>query len=69
MDFPRTNKIPQGLPAKLKDAVGENAALLQELLDAIQWRKFFHYYCIFFGIFLASLFLLIVTVRFALWLF
>jgi hypothetical protein len=65
MQFPRTNKIRQDL----EDTVGDNAVLLDELLTKIQWRRFFNYYCAFFGIFLASLFLLIVTVRFANWIF
>ena len=65
MEFPKTNKLRQSLEA----AVGENAALLQELLESIQWRRFLNYYVAFLGIFLISLFLIIVTVRFAMWLF
>ena len=68
MEFPKTNKIPQGTMDSFKAKVGENAALLQELLDAIQWRKFFNYYCAFFGIVLVSVFLLIAVIRLALWL-
>lgn len=65
MHFPPTNKLPQLIQEKLSD----NAKLLEELLDAIQWRKFFNYYCAFLGIALFTLFSIIVTVRFALWLF
>lgn len=65
MDFPRTNKISQYIP----DKVSENAQLLEGLLNQIHWRRFFNYYCAFFGIFLVSIFLIIVTVKFALWLF
>lgn len=63
--FPRTNKIPQNI----EDVVGDNAALLEELASRIQWRRFFYYYVAFLSVFLATLFLIIVTVRFALWLF
>lgn len=65
MDFPKTNKIHRDFESK----VGENAALLQALVESVQWRRLFRYYAIGFGVFLASLFLLIVTVRFAMWLF
>lgn len=59
MQFPKTNKIHRDMG----ETVGENAALLDELLSAIQWRKFFNYYCAFFGIFLVSLALVIIVVR------
>ena len=62
MNFPKTNKIHQSL----EQAVGENAALLQELLESIKWRRFFHFYSAFFGIFLVSLFLTIAVIRLAL---
>lgn len=65
MEFPKTNKIPQGFES-LKSTVGENAALLQELFLSIKWRVFFRFYCAFFGIFLVSLFLIIAIVRLAL---
>lgn len=66
MDFPRSNKIPTGFVASLKERAGENAALLQELIESIQWRVFFRFYCAIFGIFLVSLFLVIAVVRLAL---
>lgn len=59
MQFPKTNKIHRDL----ETVVGENAKLLQELLDSIQWRRFLNYYCAFFGVFLASLALTIIVVR------
>lgn len=62
MDFPRTNKIPQLITEKVSD----NAKLLEELYDAINWKKLLYFYMRVFGIFLVSLFLVIVVVRLAL---
>lgn len=61
MDFPQTNKRKQDL----NDSFGENAKLLEERLKDINWRYFGKAYGIGFAILLASIFLLIVIVRFA----
>ena len=65
MLFPNTNKIHQDINARF----GENAALLEEKMKQVNWRYFSKAYSIALGIFLASLFALIITVKFALWLF
>lgn len=64
METPRGNKHHQTFP----EQVGDNAKLLEELLQQIQWRRFLNWYAALFGILLISIFLLIVVVRFALWL-
>ena len=65
MKFPPTNKYDQNL----EDKFGENAKLLEEFLNRIQWKVIAYHYWVFFGQFLLSIFLLIVIVRLAMVLF
>lgn len=56
-----SNKIHQDI----NEGFGENAALLEARLKEVNWRYFAKVYAVGFGILLASLFVLIVVVRFA----
>ena len=62
MKFPNTNKVHQDL----HETFGENAALLEEKLKAINWRLFLKFYFAALGVLLVSLFALIVVVKAAL---
>lgn len=65
MHFPSTNKHPQSL-AK---GFGENAALLEERLSSVNWKKWGIYYAWGYGIVTVSVVVFIIAVRFALWVF
>ena len=62
MRFPDSNKQHQDL----NDRMGENAALLEERLKAINWKLFIKFYFAALGIVLVSIFSLIVVVKAAL---
>lgn len=62
MKFPPTNKIHRDLHSKF----GENAQLLEEQMQRINWRYFAKVYAGAFVITIVSLFILIVVVRVAL---
>ena len=61
MDFPQTNK-PNN---KTKEGFGENAALLEERLTAIDWSVFLKAYAMIFSLLLTTMFLMIVVIRLA----
>ena len=60
MRFPPTNKIKQD------EKFGENAKLLEELLDRKDFNKITKSYFVLLSIFLVTIFSIIVTVKFAL---
>ena len=64
MKFPTTNKIHKDKP--VEEQFGENAKALEELLSNINWYYLSKAYFIGLGVFLTSLFLIIVIIRLAL---
>lgn len=64
MRFPQTNKIHQEQP--IDERFGENAKALEEILSKINWRFLLKVYFAGLGVFLLTLFLIIVIVRLAL---
>lgn len=62
MNFPKTNKLNEGLP----EAVQSSAEILQEHLKKINYKLFVKTYFYALGIFLITLFSVIATVRLAL---
>lgn len=63
MQFPRTNKIHK---KEIEEQVGDNLKILEEKLQATNWKYLLKIYGIFFGILLGSIFFLIVVIRLAL---
>ena len=66
MRFADTNKIHQ---KPVNERFGDNAELLEQRIKDVNWQYFGKVYAIGFGVLCASLFIIIVTVKFALWLF
>ncbi len=64
MRFPDTNKHNQAIFERF----GTSLDVLDEFLSKIKLRKFTRYYFAFLGIFLITIFSIIVVVRLALWL-
>lgn len=62
MRFPETNKIHQNF----EESFGMNAQLLEEAMKRAHWRYIIGVYFAGLGIFLVTMFLLIVVVRIAL---
>lgn len=62
MKFPVTNKIHRDL----HESFGENAKLLEEKLQKLNWRYFLTIYFAALGVLLVTAFALIVVVRLAL---
>lgn len=65
MNFPPTNKINQVVDKPF----GENAELLENAVKKVNWKYFLKVYAVGFFVLLATVFLLIVTVRLAMLLF
>jgi len=61
MNFPKTNKLNEGLP----EAIESSAEQLQEHLKRINYRLFTKAYFYGLGIFLITLFSIIVVIRLA----
>lgn len=61
MKFPSTNKLHK----KFSEQFGENAKLLEERIASLNWKVWAKAYAIGLSVFLATLFLIIATVRLA----
>ena len=64
MKFPATNKIHKEKP--VDEQFGENAKALEEMLSKINWFYLNKIYFAGLGVFLVSIFLIIVVIRLAL---
>lgn len=65
MQFPKTNRIKQDL----NERFGENAILIEEHLKKINWKFYLKLYAALYGIGVASIFVLIISIRVALFAF